>query len=42
LPPATIAPVVRAIAAQQTPDVPALVLAGCWVSAGWARGLTMA
>jgi hypothetical protein len=41
LPPATIAPLVRAIAAQQAPDVPALVLAGCWVSAGWARGLTV-
>jgi hypothetical protein len=41
LPPATIAPLVRAIAAQQAPDVPALVLAGCWVNAGWARGLTV-
>jgi hypothetical protein len=41
LPPATIAPLVRAIAAESAPDVPALVSAGCWVSAGWASGLSV-
>jgi hypothetical protein len=41
LPPATIAPLVRAIAAESAPDVPALVPAGCWVSPRWASGLTI-
>jgi hypothetical protein len=41
LPPATIAPLVRTIAAESAPDVPARVLAGCWVSPGWATGLTI-
>jgi hypothetical protein len=41
LPPATIAPLVRAIAAETAPDVPALVPAGCWVSPGWSTGLTI-
>jgi hypothetical protein len=41
LPPATIAPLVRVIAAQQAPDIPAPVFAGCWVSPGWATGLTI-
>jgi hypothetical protein len=41
LPPATIAPLVRAIAAETAPDVPALVPAGCWVSPGWASGLAV-
>jgi hypothetical protein len=41
LPPATIAPLVRAIAAQTAPENPALVLARCWVSAGWSSGLTI-
>jgi hypothetical protein len=41
LPPATIAPLVRAIAAQTAPENPAIVLAGCWVSAGWSSGLAV-
>jgi len=41
LPPATVAPLVRAIAAEQAPDAPAPVIAGCWVSPGWASGLTV-
>ena len=41
LPPATVAPLIRAIAAEQAPATPAPVIAGCWVSAGWATGLSV-
>jgi hypothetical protein len=41
LPPATIAPLVRAIAAEAGPGSAEPVVAGCWVSAGWASGLTV-
>jgi hypothetical protein len=41
LPPATVAPLVRAIAAEEKPDAPEPVIAGCWVSPGWASGLTV-
>jgi hypothetical protein len=41
LPPATVAPLVRAIAAAEKPGPPQPVTAGCWVSQGWAAGLTV-
>jgi len=40
LPPAAVAPLIRAVAAAQlTREAP---LAGCWVNQGWAAGLTVA
>src|SRR5260370_40139331 len=43
LPPAAVAPLVRAIAAEAGADSPASApaLAGCWVNSEWARGLTV-
>jgi hypothetical protein len=43
LPPATVAPLVRAIAAEAETDSPAAIpaLAGCWVNPDWASGLTV-
>src|SRR5258708_39599244 len=43
LPPATVAPLVRAIAAEAGADSPASApaLAGCWVNSEWASGLTV-
>jgi hypothetical protein len=42
VPPATVAPLVRAIAAQDHADTPDHELIGCWVSPGWSDGLTVA
>lgn len=39
LPPATVAPLIRAVAAAQPAREAALV--GCWVNHGWAAGLTV-
>jgi hypothetical protein len=41
LPPATVAPLIRAVAAERPPTAQAPVIAGCWVSAGWATGLSV-
>jgi hypothetical protein len=43
LPPATVAPLVRAVAAEASAGAPAAepALAGCWVSPDWASGLTV-
>ena len=41
LPPATVAPLIRAVAAERPPAARAPVIAGCWVSAGWAAGLSV-
>ena len=41
LSPATVVPLVRAIAAEAKPDAPQPVIVGCWVSPGWASGLTV-
>src|SRR6266446_8831533 len=43
LPPAAVAPLVRAIAAEAGADSPASApaLAGCWVNSDWASGLTV-
>jgi hypothetical protein len=41
LPPATVAPLIRALAAERPPAAQAPVIAGCWVSAGWATGLSV-
>jgi hypothetical protein len=41
LPPATVAPLIRALAAERPPTAKAPVIAGCWVSAGWATGLSV-
>src|SRR5580704_2559532 len=40
LPPATVAPLIRAVAATQPKKEAQLV--GCWVNQGWAAGLTVA
>jgi len=42
LPPATVAPLVRAIAAEDQASAPEREITGCWVSAGWSEGLTVA
>src|SRR5258708_36887781 len=42
LPPATVAPLVRAIAAEDQANAPEREITGCWVSAGWSEGLTVA
>jgi hypothetical protein len=41
LSPATVAPLVRALAAQEEPGAREPVIAGCWVSPGWATGLAV-
>src|SRR5260221_10706179 len=43
MPPAAVAPLVRAIAAEAGADSPASApaLAGCWVNSEWASGLTV-
>jgi hypothetical protein len=41
VPPATVAPLIRMIAAQQQADAPQPQLVGCWVSPGWSDGLTI-
>jgi hypothetical protein len=43
MPPSAVAPLVRAVAAAASADTPgpAPALAGCWVSPGWASGLTV-
>ena len=40
--PATVAPLVRAIAQETTAAAPEAPVVGCWVSPGWSRGLTIA
>jgi hypothetical protein len=42
VPPATVVPLVRAIAAQDHADTPDHELVECWVSPGWSDGLTVA
>ena len=39
LPPATVTPLIRALAAERPLTAQAPAIAGCWVSAGWAAGL---
>ena len=41
LPPATVAPLVRAIAAADQAGAGERKLVGCWVSPGWSQGLTV-
>jgi hypothetical protein len=41
VPPATVAPLIRTIAAQQQADAAQPQLVGCWVSPGWSDGLTI-
>lgn len=41
VPPATVAPLVRAIAAADQADASERKLLGCWVSPGWSQGLTV-
>jgi len=41
LPPATVAPLIRAVAAERAPAAQAPVIAGCWVSSEWATGLSV-
>ena len=41
LPPAKVAPIVRAIAAQDQPAAAEPGIAGCWVSPGWSEGLAV-
>jgi hypothetical protein len=41
LPRATVTPLIRTIAAESNKDAPERTIAGCWVSPGWARGLTV-
>ena len=41
VPPATVAPLVRAIAAADQAGVSERKLVGCWVSPGWSQGLTV-
>ena len=41
VPPATVAPLVRAIAAADQAGVGERTLLGCWVSPGWSQGLTV-
>jgi len=42
MPPATVAPLVRAVAAEDQANAPEREITGCWVSAGWSEGLTVA
>jgi hypothetical protein len=42
LPSATVAPLVRAIAAEDQANALEREITGCWVSAGWSEGLTVA
>src|SRR6266540_3634764 len=41
VPPATVAPLVRAIAAADQAGAAERKLVGCWVSPGWSEGLTV-
>ena len=41
VPPATVAPLVRAIAAADQAGVGERTLVGCWVSPVWSQGLTV-
>lgn len=41
VPPATVAPLVRAIAAADQAGAAERKLVGCWVSPGWSQGLTV-
>src|SRR5512132_387882 len=41
MPPATVAPLVRAIAAADQAGAGERKLVGCWVSPGWSQGLTV-
>jgi len=41
VPPATVAPLVRALAAADQADAGERKLLGCWVSPGWRQGLTV-
>jgi hypothetical protein len=41
VPPATVAPLVRAIAAEDHASAPERELVQCWVSPGWSQGLTI-
>jgi hypothetical protein len=41
MPPATVAPLVRAIAAADQAGATERKLVGCWVSPGWSQGLTV-
>ena len=41
VPPATVAPLVRAIAAEDYASAPERELIQCWVSPGWSQGLTV-
>ena len=41
VPPATVAPLVRAIAAEDHASAPERELIQCWVSPGWSQGLTV-
>jgi hypothetical protein len=41
MPPATVAPLVRAIAAADQAGAGEHTLVGCWVSPGWSQGLTV-
>src|SRR5918994_2775959 len=41
MPPAAVAPLVRAIAAADQADAGERKLLGCWVSPGWSQGLTV-
>jgi hypothetical protein len=42
LPPAVVAPLVRAIAAEDRANAPEREITGCWVNPGWSEGLTVA
>jgi len=42
VPPAAVAPLVRAIAADDQANAPRREITGCWVSPGWSDGLTVA
>lgn len=39
--PATVAPLVRAVAARSAAEQPEAAVLGCWVSPGWSSGLTV-
>jgi hypothetical protein len=42
LPPAAVAPLVRAVAAEDQANAPEREVTGCWVSPGWSEGLAVA
>jgi len=41
VPPATVVPLVQAIAAERQADVAEGEVVGCWISPGWSQGLTV-